>query len=349
MKLVEKAQAERLYGLFSGASRIVLASHSHPDGDAVGSTVALATYLRANTTADVTILLPDPVSDNISFIAKACETMVIHSEMPSEAERIAAACDLMICLDFNNFGRTDSLQDALADSAAFKVLIDHHLNPDRDAFGLVFSKTEISSACELLFWLLLAMPDVDADASRLPPATREALMAGMTTDTNNFANSVFPSTLQMASLLLAAGTDRDAIVARLFNECRENRLRLMGHLLANELKVIEDLGVAYMVLDRPTMRHFDMKEGETEGFVNLPLSVGAVRMSIFAREYETTYRVSLRSKKGTSANACAVAWFHGGGHENAAGGKMIKIDDGISCPADAAGYIERAVREFFAK
>lgn len=348
MKLVEKAQVERLYELFSRASRIVLVSHSHPDGDAVGSTVALAAYLQASTQASVTIVLPDPVSDNISFIAKACETMVIHSEMPAEAERLAASCDLMVCLDFNNFSRTGDLQDALAESPAFKVLIDHHLAPDRNAFGLVFSLAEISSTCELLFWVLMAMPNVDGDASKLPAATRDALMAGMTTDTNNFANSVFPSTLQMASLLLAAGTDRDAIVARLFNECRENRLRLMGHLLDNELRVIEDLGVAYMVLDRPTMKRFDMREGETEGFVNLPLSIGKVRMSIFAREYETTYRVSVRSKKGSSANACAVAWFHGGGHENAAGGKIIKLDDGISCPADAAAYIERAVREFFA-
>lgn len=345
MSIVEKAMAERLHGLIFGAREIVLTAHAHPDGDAVGSVTALAEYIRKAGGPLVTPIFPDPISDNISFIAEG--TLLVHSDNPEEAESRVVSCDLLICLDFNAFSRTDNLSEPLSRSKAFKVMIDHHLRPNREAFGLVFSETEVSSACELLFWVLMAMPDVDGDASRLPAVTRNALMAGMTTDTNNFANSVFPSTLQMASLLLAAGTDRDAIVARLFNESRENRLRLMGHLLDSELRIIDDLGVAYMVLDRTTMNRFDMKEGETEGFVNLPLSIGKVRMSIFAREYETTYRVSVRSKKGTSANACAVSWFHGGGHENAAGGKIIKVDDGISCPADAAAYIERAVREFF--
>ena len=349
MGIVEKAKAERLHSLIFGAKEIVLVSHSHPDGDAAGSIVALTQYIRSLAGPLVTPVFPDPLSGNISFIAESTDGVLDHSASPSEVEGRVASCDLLICLDFNSFSRTDALGGPLSKSKAFKVLIDHHLHPDADAFSLVFSLTEISSTCELLFWVLMAMPGVDGDASELPPATRNALMAGMTTDTNNFANSVFPSTLQMASLLLAAGTDRDAIVARLFNGYRENRLRLMGHLLDKELKIIDEIGVAYMVLDRTTMKQFDTMEGETEGFVNLPLSIGKVRMSIFAREYETTYRVSIRSKKGTSANACAVDWFHGGGHENAAGGKIMKIDDGIRCPADASSYIERAVREFFGR
>ena len=349
MSIVEKAKAERLHSLILQAKEIVLVSHSHPDGDAVGSVVALAEYIRSFAGSRVTPVLPDPPSDNISFIAENTGGILCHSDDPDGVEKAVAECDLLICLDFNSFSRTDALEDVLSESKAFKVLIDHHLHPDTEPFALVFSLAKISSACELLFWILMAMPGIDGDASLLSPIARDALMAGMTTDTNNFANSVFPSTLQMASLLLAAGTDRDAIVTKLFNECRENRLRLMGHLLDRELKIIDELGVAYMVLDRATMRRFDIREGESEGFVNLPLSIGRVRMSIFAREYETTYRVSIRSKKGTSANACAVDWFHGGGHENAAGGKIMKTDDGIRCPADVSSYIERVVREFFGK
>ena len=255
--------------------------------------------------------------------------------------------DLIICLDFNAFHRTDELEKALSSSSATKVLIDHHLNPDREKFDICFSETAISSASELLYSILMKTGSINADASRLPSKAAEALMTGMTTDTNNFANSVYPSTLVMASELIAAGTDRDFIISQLYNQYRENRVRLMGTVL-KDLMHITDYGVAYMILDSKTLKEYDVREGETEGFVNIPLSMGKVRMSILLKEDEDRVRVSIRSKKGTSANRCARLYFNGGGHENAAGGKLYMPAD-IKNISEAAEYIVRNTSKFLAE
>ena len=146
------------------------------------------------------------------------ESILTHTDDPETAERAIRDSDLIICLDFNAFHRTDRLENALIESSAKKILIDHHLNPD------LFSETEVSSASELLFHVLKATPVTEGQITRLDPRARTALMTGMTTDTNNFANSTFPSTLKMASELLEAGVDRDLIVHNLYNRHSENRI-----------------------------------------------------------------------------------------------------------------------------
>ena len=167
----------------------------------------------------------------------------------------------------------------------------------------------------------------------------------MTTDTNNFSNSVFPSTFEMASRLIEAGVDRGAILVSLYNNYRENRLRLMGFLMSEKL-TITPRGVAFIILDKETQDRFDFKRGESEGFVNMPLSVAEVRMSIFLTQEDDIFKVSIRSKKGVSANDCAARYFNGGGHEQAAGGKLTAGKD-LASLKDAEAYILKVTNEFF--
>jgi phosphoesterase RecJ-like protein len=246
---------------------------------------------------------------------------------------------LIICLDFNAFHRTDRLEESLTEASSKKVLIDHHLFPDLEHFTLAFSTQEISSASELLFHILKAMPQCDGKASNLPMKAAEALMTGMTTDTNNFNNSVYPSTFSMASELIAIGVDRDRILFNLFNRFGENRLRLLGTMLKDLLTITED-GVAYMVLDKEIQERYQINEGDTEGFVNMPLSIDKVRMSFLLKEDGDRVRVSIRSKKGTSANRCSRLHFNGGGHENAAGGRL-NIPSDIQDIREAGKYVEK--------
>ena len=171
-----------------------------------------------------------------------------------------------------------------------------------------------------------------------------ALIIGMTTDTNNFANSVFPSTFRMASELIAAGVDRDALLQQLYNSYRENRVRLMGYMQSEQLHILPD-GAAYMILTRDIQQRFDLQEGESEGLVNVPLTIGQVKLSVLLKEDDGHFRVSVRSKKGTSAQQLARQYFHGGGHENAAGGKLY-IGEDISNAADAPAYVERVLKSF---
>lgn len=376
--LVNASDISCLRQWIADAKRIAVVSHTHPDGDALGSTVGLALYLQAQG-KEVTCLYPDCIAANLRFILPEGLPVHIHDAQKRSAESAVEKADLIFLVDANTFKRTEGLEPVLKASPARKVLIDHHLNPDTDSFGLVFSTPDISSASELVYWLLKALlkegvspstsahPRADkgegpeACACKAPRAGRglseakavdgeipsfigEPLLTGMTTDTNNFANSVFPSTLQMASELLASGVDRDAILQQVYQSYRENRVRLMGYMQSENLTLLPG-GGAYMILTKAIQHRFDLQEGESEGLVNVPLTIGEVRLSVLLKEDEGHFRVSVRSKKGTSAQQLAQRYFHGGGHENAAGGKLF-IGEDIPSPEKAADYVEQALKDF---
>lgn len=336
----------RFESLIQKASDCVIVTHMKPDGDAMGSSIAMYHFLKSAGKENVKIVLPDPYPGHLGFLVSedTAKDILTHHESPAEAAAAIKAGDLIICLDFNAFHRTDGLEAVLSASEAEKVLIDHHLNPDREKFTLCFSETEISSASELTYQILMQTPQTEGDASRLPAGSALALMTGMTTDTNNFANSVYPSTLRMASELIEAGVDRDLILSNLYNQHSETRMRLMGHVLKDLMTITRD-GVAYIVLDRKTLQEYPIEEGDTEGFVNLPLSIAKVKMSLLLKEDGNKVRVSIRSKKGISANRCSRLHFNGGGHENAAGGRL-HIPEDIAGMEEAAAYVEAHTHKF---
>ena len=344
MREIKAEYIAQLDSKLAHAQSIVIVTHAKPDGDAMGSCVGMFHALKLYGKRG-TIVLANPAPDNLSFLTDGIENQTIIYERNSigAAEAISSG-DLIICLDFNAFHRTDTLSEILKEAKGEKVLIDHHLNPDQEAFSLIFSKTDISSASELLYSILMMLPCVNGDASNLPIQASTALMTGMTTDTNNFANSVYPSTLSMASTLLAAGVDRDMIIRKIYNEFRESRIRLMGHVLKDLMKITSD-GVAYIILDQKTMYSYNVIEGDTEGFVNIPLSIDKVKMSILIKEDKGMARVSIRSRKEISANRCAREHFNGGGHENAAGGRLYFPTD-IAGMEQAGEYIEAHTHTF---
>ena len=327
--------------MMDGAERITVLGHTHPDGDAIGSTTALCVCLRDILGKSPVLIFPDTPADNLLFIPDSGIPCIYADKSPSEALSAIEGSDTIILLDCRSFSRIEQLGDPCRAASARKILIDHHLDPQEDEFNLVFSTPDISSASELLYWILTGI-----FGRALPEKAREAILTGMTTDTNNFANSVFPSTMQMASELITDGTDRDKILNLIYNCYRENRIRLMGYMQCNEMRLLPE-GVAYMVLTKDIQERFGYREGETEGLVNVPLAIGTVRMSILATEKDGLFRISVRSKKGTSAQNLAVRFFRGGGHENAAGGKII-IGEDVPSPALVPSYIENSVKTFFA-
>lgn len=339
-------QAEELEKILAEASVVTVAVHTHPDGDAIGSGCALARYIRQDKGKEAALLVPNPVPDTLSFILRDGDKVLTFETDPDKCMKWISRSDLIVCMDCNSFKRIEGAEPFLRSSHATKVLLDHHLNPESDSFGLVISKIEVSSASELLYQTFKEFKAIGGDITRLPMSCLEALMTGMTTDTNNFANSVFPSTLNMASDLLAAGVDRDSILSNLYNRYRENRLRLMGYMLHDNMEITDD-GVAIMILDKQTQESFDFRQGETEGFVNMPLAIGKVRMSIFLTEEDKKFRVSVRSKKGVSANRFTMEYCNGGGHEQAAGGSLGKKD--FPTAKELKAYILNVTKEFFSK
>ena len=330
--------------LISASSRIVTVSHFRPDGDAAGSLMACTLYLRSRG-LEVTPVLPCPLAPYLAFMAPPGCGLLDYETSPEETLAAIREADLIVCLDFSRLSRTEYLEDAIRSAKARRVLIDHHVDPDRADFDLVYSTTEVSSACELLYRILLNMPDMGGDVSKMPMEVAEPLYIGMMTDTNNFANSVLPSTFIMASELLERGVDKNALQFKVLNNHSEPRMRLMGHLLKDEMTLLPKYGAAYMILSAEDKEKYEFKPGDAEGFVNLPLTIAGVNLSAFFTEFreEGYFRVSLRSRPGTDVNALALGWFNGGGHINAAGGRISLP------PEEIAAYFLKSLEEYFGK
>lgn len=345
MVILTEEKITSLKTLLEAASRVVVLGHTHADGDALGSTSALCLFLKEILGKDVSCLFSETPPENLQFLLAEGVPYFFHDQKPRECLHAIEKADLIVLLDANTFSRTEALAQPLQSSSARKILIDHHLNPDISSFDLVFSTPDISSASELLYWILkkVGFP-VGPGMTEADKAIGEALLAGMTTDTNNFANSVFPSTFQMASELIAAGIDRDALLQKLYWSYRENRVRLMGFMQSKQLNILP-CGAAYMVLTRKIQEEYDLREGESEGLVNVPLAIEKVRLSVLVKEDGPLWRVSIRSKRGTSAQKLAQGFFHGGGHENAAGGKIIPGED-YARSRSVKAYLERLLNEY---
>lgn len=344
MTEIDAKSVAELEFLVAQADKTAIVTHIRPDGDAVGSCVALASFLESRGKSAY-IIYPTEIPDSLKFIGEQILPAGIFETSPENCKAILGECDLLFCLDFNRSHRTGDQMGAFLDSLDCpKILIDHHPDPDRNNYKVCLSECEVSSTAELLFWILMKTSAVKSDVNALPYVCRTACLTGMTTDTNNFANSVFPTTFKMASFLLESGVDRDAVIDRLYNCYREERLRLMGRLLSEKMK-ITDNGIAYIILDAETVRGYDIHEGETEGFVNIPLGIEKVKISVFLKQDTDRFRVSVRSKRGWSAREIAEKYFNGGGHEQASGGRLM-IPEHLKDADDAARYMEDFIRSY---
>ena len=311
--------------LLCNARDIVLIGHFNPDGDAVGSVTAAYHYLKARGKRP-RIILPSPYPESMAFLEpdEAGDRMLICEKDPDGARQLIAAADLLVCLDFNRLARTEYLEADILAARAGKVMIDHHLAAESERFDLVFSTPEVSSTCELLWRVLLAMPDIGGDPSRIGLRCAESLYVGMMTDTNNFSNSVFSGTFEMASQLLARGVDKDALQEKVLGRYSVSRTRLMGHMIKDKMTILPDFEAAYMLLSNKEKDRYHFRPGDSEGFVNLPLAIAGVQISaLFTENFDGRYiRVSLRSRGRLNVNRLAQRFFNGGGHRNASGGRL---------------------------
>ena len=314
-----------LESLLSESREIVLVGHFNPDGDAVGSVTAAYHYLKARGNLP-RIILPSPYPESMAFLEPEDprERIVICERDPELARRLVAGADLLVCLDLNRLSRTEYLEQDILQSKARKVLIDHHIAAETDRFDLAVSTIDVSSTCELLFWTLMAMPDIAGDPDRIPLRCAESLYVGMMTDTNNFSNSVFPDTFEMAARLIARGVDKNGLQEKVLSCYSVSRTRLMGHMVKDKMKVLDKYHAAYMTLSNKEKERYHFKPGDSEGFVNLPLAISSVQVSaLFTENIDGQYiRVSLRSKGRINVNRFANRFFNGGGHHNAAGGRL---------------------------
>lgn len=313
---INEAAVAKAKKLIDRAERIVVVCHTSPDGDAIGSCLA-AMHVFSSLGKDVKAVIPDQPLQNLRSLPGAKE-LVDASKYADFANKLIAEADLIMCLDFNELSRTGRLKEVLANAKAPKIVVDHHLNPSIEA-EVCISHPEMAATAYLLFRLLCRLElfnFIDRKAA-------ECMLAGMMTDTGNFAyNCADPELFTVTAELVKKGADKEKLYNILFNTFTANCLRLNSYALLKKMEVFDDEGAALITLSRDELNRFHYTKGDTEGLVNRPLAIPGIVYSCFMRQESDCIRVSMRSRGTFPVNKICAEYFGGGGHLNAAGGEF---------------------------
>ena len=331
--IIPQDQLARLSQLISDAETILITCHKSPDGDAIGSSLGLADYLR-HLGKEPVVIVPDQYPDFLMWLPNT-EKIIRYDKQRDKADLLFKIADLVFCLDYNAPSRVDAMEEALVSSPATRVLIDHHLNPDVPA-DLIISEPEASSTCELVFRLVWQM-------GAFPTLTKQfavPIYCGMMTDTGGFTyNSSRPEIFFIISELLTKRIDKDKIYRNVYHNYSESRIRLMGYVMYEKLVYMPEYNAAYYTLTKDELKRFRFIKGDAEGLVNIPQQIKGLRLSISLREDTEKDRVvwvSLRSVDNFPCNLMAEEFFNGGGHLNASGGRLnCSMDEAVKIVKDA--------------
>lgn len=337
-RIISEQDGSKLEALLHDSQHIVVTCHTNPDGDAVGSMTALI-HLLARLGHHAVGIAPDRWPDNLQWIPGA-DKLLNYSKQKEEADALINDADLIFMMDHNALSRMKDLGEAIGKSKARRVMIDHHLDPDRECCDLVVSVPSFCAACEVLFRLMEDM----RWTKELTYDEATCIYSGMMTDTGGFTfASNRPEVFLVVSRLLQTGIDKDKIYRNVYYTGSPDRYRLMGYLLYVKMEVMRDLNASIMSLTNEERRQFKIRQGETDGYVNLPLQIEHMKLSVFLREdteRKGVVRVSLRSVDDFPCNQMSEEFFNGGGHKNASGGTIYGTMD------EAIELVHKAIRKY---
>lgn len=302
--------------LLSGRKQVVIVPHKGPDGDALGSTLALKLLLESKG-HQVELIAPNEFPDTLAWMPYQ-EQVLLYEREPVRCNEFIAQADIIFTLDFNHLSRAGEMQEALESAKADFVMIDHHQQPDTYAL-VTYSDVTMSSTCEMMYYFIEKI----GFSQDIGPQIATCLYTGIMTDTGSFRyRSTTSQTHRVIASLIEKGADNTSIHENIYDTNTYSKLQLLGVALKN-MRVVEDLRTAYIVLTQDDLDRHNFKKGDTEGFVNYGLSMhGIVLAAIFIEnKKEEMIRVSLRSKGTFSVNEFSRKHFNGGGHTNAAGGR----------------------------
>lgn len=321
------------------AQNVALLTHQSPDGDAMGSSLAMYHYIKS-LGKEARVIVPNAFPDFLAWMPGA-DTVLLYDTQKEQADIYLDAADLVICTDFNAPSRIGALGDKMLSLTCPKVMIDHHLHPS-DFADFIVSVPEASSTCELVYEVLMnsqfplaKRPLSNSEASNTQRNIAQCLYTGLMTDTGNFSyNSNRPQIYPMIASLIEAGVDKDAIYNAVFNQYSVDRMKLVGYCLYQKMRVFPEHHAALIYLNRKELYRFNFQKGDAEGIVNMPLQSKDIHYSVFMREdkatpdemeknggIKTKIKLSFRSQGDRPVNVFASEVFNGGGHANAAGGE----------------------------
>ena len=316
-----------LHSVISSAQHVVLLTHQSPDGDAMGSSLAMYHYIKS-LDKEAQVIVPNAFPDFLAWMPGA-DTVLLYDAQTAEANSSLEEADLVICTDFNAPSRIGALGDKMLTLACPKLMIDHHLHP-ADFADFIVSKPEASSTCELVYEVLTTLN------AKLSTDIATCLYTGLMTDTGNFSyNSNRPQIYSIISHLVAAGANKDEIYNAVFNQYSVERMKMVGYCLYQKMRVFPEHHTALIYLSRKELYRFNFQKGDAEGIVNMPLQSKDIHYSVFMREDKATpdemeknggistkIKLSFRSQGDRPVNIFASEVFNGGGHANASGGEF---------------------------
>ena len=324
-KIIPEDSIQKAKKIIERCDKIVIITHTSPDGDAIGASLALYHFLT-EWGKEVNVLVPNNFPGFLKWM-KGAKDIIVAEWKENIAKELIEAADLIFCLDFNALKRIEPLTELVKEAGAKKIMIDHHPDPEKFC-NLTISHPEISSTCELIFRFICRLGMFDF----MNKFCAECIYAGMMTDTIAFTrNSNDKHIYFIVSELLEKGVNKDTIYDKVYNHYSEGRLRLQGYVLYEKMKIYEDYHTALITLSHEEQQRFQWKRGDTEGFASMPLSMDGIVLAAFIREEADMVKISLRSKGDFPANRLAAEIFDGGGHLNAAGGDFHgKLEDAIA-------------------
>lgn len=320
IKVLNDSELTQLRQLIVDCKRVVVICHKSPDGDAIGSSLAWAEYLRQQG-KEVSVVVPDAYPDFLQWLPNT-QLIMRYDKKAEEVKTFFEQADLVCCMDFNESSRVEELQPLLDAFQGKRLMIDHHLNPNLDD-AMVISRSQLCSTCELVFSILWQLDAYEP----MTHAMAVCLYCGMMTDTGGFTyNSTRPEIFYIISLLLDKRVNKDLVYNRVYHNYSADAIRLRGYVISRKMRVSNELHAAYFTLTRDEMKRYHFIKGDAEGLVNEPLRIKGMKVSISLREdteKPNLILVSLRSSCGFHCAEMARRFFNGGGHEDAAGGKLF--------------------------
>jgi phosphoesterase RecJ-like protein len=306
---------KEISNLFSTSGNILIICHINPDGDAIGSQLALYHYLKSKD-RNVNMMAPNNLQEFLKWMDGADQINVFIKER-KKCRSLISEADLIIMVDFNQPGRLGEAEQDVVDSKAIKLIIDHHLDPS-DFADIMISDPSVCSTSELVHELISSVSGIKYLS--LPYA--EALYVGIVTDTGNFEHGAYSSrTFRIIAELFEAGINKEKILNLIYNNFSADRIRLQGFALNQRMIVLPEYKTAYIFLSKEDLRNYNHVKGDTEGFVNMPLSIKGIDFTALFIEKDNFIKLSFRSKGSFPSNEFASEYFGGGGHRNASGGE----------------------------
>lgn len=316
MHTFNEQKVAQLKELLKDSPEIVIVAHKSPDGDSIGSSIGLYQYLNKRG-FNVSVCHPDPSPYFLNWI-DGVDQILNYEDDSSQIDALISNANLIFCLDFNDLGRVgNGMRKLLEDSNVYRVMIDHHLHPS-DQFDLQFSETESCSTAQLIYDLIESLGDLDL----LDEKIGEPLYCGIMTDSGSFRfPSTTPHTHEVIAGLMKAGVKNYKVHENVFDTNTIDRLKLRGFAINEKLEILEEFDTAIMSLSKADLEKFNYVKGDTEGLVNVALSIKGINKSIFLKEGDGIIKISFRSKGSDNpVNVMANEYFQGGGHANASGG-----------------------------